>query len=410
MVTTILDNSKILSSDQLNEMMSDRDWRIKRTILATQARKNYVLTGELQLPDELKTFGQPEIDSLTYQSYINGFIIKSNDGRLICSYGNMGALASLYTNIVYRGELKDYGETSGYSTLGRNILLIKYHTEEEKYLHYFIQSIKISLLHSFLMYFKQYREFPFGTPLNVAIAQHYGMETYYLDFTDDIKVALFFASCKYTENNIYDPIAEDDLRHIGQFGVLYSKSIMGTFEGIEPIGSQPFCRCNRQRGYYLNTHGKSGCWDYRIGEDSGFSKMYFVRTPELSERLCEEFDHGRKLFPADGLSSLGGAVNKIQQTREIPIELFLVMHDQFAKELLYRKEKGYIANSLYEKLVDKDRVRSMIQGWGYQITKQLNLHLSEIECELIDKMNQDWNPEEFAESEGIAPSPAWILK
>lgn len=131
----------------------------------------------------------------------------------------------------------DYGKTSGYSTLGRKILLENYCSGEEKYLHYFMQSIKICLLHSFLMNFKQYSEFPFGTPMNVAIAQHYGMDTYYLDFTDDVKVVLFFASCKHTKENVYEPITEADLSYIGRYGVLYSKSI-GMFDEIEPIGSQ----------------------------------------------------------------------------------------------------------------------------------------------------------------------------
>ena len=140
------------------------------------------------------------------------------------------------------------------------------------------------------------------------------------------------------------------------------------FDEIEPIGSQPFCRCNRQRGYYLNTHGGSCCWDYRISENSGFSKMYFERTPELSERLCEEFEHGCKLFPDDDLSSFSSVIEKIQNTKEIP------------------------------------------EGWGYRITRQLVLHLSEEEHVLIDKMNKDWNPELFANREGIVPSPFWILK
>ena len=99
-------------------------------------------------------------------------------------------------------------------------------------------------------FLRQNIEFPFGTPMNVAIAQHYGMDTYYLDFTDDVKVVLFFASCKHTKENVYGPITETDLSYIGRYGVLYSKSIE-MFDEIEPIGSQPFCRCNRQRGYYL---------------------------------------------------------------------------------------------------------------------------------------------------------------
>ena len=61
-----------------------------------------------------------------------------------------------------------------------------------------------------------------------------------------------------------------------------------------------------------------------------------------------------------------------------------------------RIEQGSIAASLYDKLADRETIRSMIQSWGYRITRQLVLHLSEEEHVLIDKMNKDWNPELFA--------------
>lgn len=51
--------------------------------------------------------------------------------------------------------------------------------------------------------------------------------------------------------------------------------------------------------------------------------------------------------------------------------------------------------SLYDKLADRETIRSMIQSWEYRITRQLVLHLSEEEHVLIDKMNKDWNPELF---------------
>lgn len=76
----------ILSSVQLNEMMADRDWRIRRTTLATQAKKYFEQTGKLQLPNELKITGLPEVDSALYNTYINGFIMENSDGRVVCSY------------------------------------------------------------------------------------------------------------------------------------------------------------------------------------------------------------------------------------------------------------------------------------------------------------------------------------
>ena len=83
----------------------------------------------------------------------------------------------------------------------------------------------------------------------------------------------------------------------------------------------------------------------------------------------------------------------------------VVSYDQFSNELLCRIEQGSIAASLYDKLADRETIRSMIQSWEYRITRQLVLHLSEEEHVLIDKMNKDWNPELFANREGIVPSP-----
>ena len=99
--------------------------------------------------------------------------------------------------------------------------------------------------------------------------------------------------------------------------------------------------------------------------------MYFERTPELSERLCEEFEHGCKLFPDDDLSSFSSVIEKMQNTKEIPEGLFLVTYDQLSNELLCKIEQGSIAASLYDKLADRETIRSMIQSWGYRITRQL---------------------------------------
>lgn len=211
MDTKYLTENALISPSELEKMMFERDQKIKRITLATQAYNKLQQTGNLQLPDELRITGVPFADVLLYKSYINGFIIKNHDGRTMCSYGNMGAPASLFTNTVYRGESRDYGIFSGYSTLGRKIYSKKYNSDEEKYLHYFIQALKLYIFHGFLTSFKQYKEFPFGTPMNIAIAQHYGMDTYYLDLTDDVKVALFFASCKRKTNGAYEPIKESDL-------------------------------------------------------------------------------------------------------------------------------------------------------------------------------------------------------
>jgi hypothetical protein len=64
--------------------------------------------------------------------------------------------------------------------------------------------------------------------LGYIIAQHFGLQTQYLDLTDDIDVALFFTCCKHIKNNIYKPITSDDLDEYGKYTIrTKTQSVLG---------------------------------------------------------------------------------------------------------------------------------------------------------------------------------------
>ena len=55
-----------------------------------------------------------------------------------------------------------------------------------------------------------------------ALAQHYGFETFLLDLTNDVRNALFFATCKW-EKDHFEPLTEKDINQSEQskYGVIY---------------------------------------------------------------------------------------------------------------------------------------------------------------------------------------------
>lgn len=199
--------------------------RLKKIEQATETRKKQVLAktkeefDNIPIPEDFKNFG--DLANEVMESYISGFSMSDDDGTPRCYYGNIGAPASILLPELYRGEICDYGTTAGYSSLGRFIRNTGCNSDEEKYIHFFVAQMRLIYFHKFMTLFRQYVEFPFGAPLGGVIAQHYGVDTQFLDVTDDVKVALFFACCRHIGNNKYRPIIEDDLNELGTQAVLF---------------------------------------------------------------------------------------------------------------------------------------------------------------------------------------------
>jgi hypothetical protein len=254
----------------------------------------------------------------------------------------------------------------------------------------------------FLNAFRQYREFPFGEPMDGAIAQHYGLNTQFIDLTDDLKVALFFASCKHMGNGQYHPIREEELGELGKYGVLYE----GTHNWAKIIGYQPFCRCHRQRGYYIDTAGGGLCWEYSLNPGTGFKKYYFERTVELSERLCAEFDGGRKLFPDDGLIPFSKAIQQIREMKKFPFGAFKLAHQAICVYLEGNYRNKIISDTLYNAMLKQEYWEERLIREGYNFCEEIKLN---VDLGLIRRLNEQWDPFEYAQKEGINYTPFIVM-
>ena len=397
-----INGKKYISTSLLEQLLNDRDYSIRRIKHATEMRNKQRLAqyGEkIAYPDEFQKYG--ELADVFMEPYVSGFTLDLY-GSMRCQYGAIGSPVSLLSPLLYRGEIKDYGNSSGYSSLGRKIAFGDGKHVESKCIHFFKEQVRKIMFMGFLTHFRQFHEFPFGEPLDGVLAQHYGLDTQFIDLTDDLKVALFFACCKHMGNNKYRPITQDDITQIGTDGVI----ICGSNKLARVIGYQPFCRCHRQRGYYIDSSSIYPCWDYCLSENNGFVKYYFKRTPELSQRIFAEFDGGRYLFLEDDLFPFLDIVDRIKKANEIPVGAFDCAYTICKLYFGEYKKKNVIQDDLYTFLLDRNALMEKLQNDGLKFCEQLSVAGIK---PLIESVNEKWNPEEFAKAEGIEFSPFYVL-
>lgn len=320
--------------EELEAVMLNRDRGMFRVNVATEVRKKQLNANNL---DEYYSIPIPRIFSVSVgifeersesremydnisgfiDMYCRGYNMLDQNGCCVCRYGNLG---SVVLSDLFRGENRIYPSAST-SSLGRICRGISKCSKKDAYIEFVIAQMRMYLFFGFLTQFRQFREFPFGTPMPHLIAQHYGLPTQFLDLTDDIKVALFFACCKYdNKNHRYLPISENDIGEYGEDAVLYCG--IEDHDSTSIIGYQPFTRCFRQRGYYIDTAQQSFCWNYSLQNNNGFSKNLFKRTPELCRRIYNEFDGGDVLFPQDSLFEFEEDIERIRKTAVFPSNVF----------------------------------------------------------------------------------------
>lgn len=142
----------------------------------------------------------------------------------------------------------------------------------------------------------------------MAVAQHYGLPTGYIDLTQSFDVAAFFACCRYDwATKSWTAVADGE-------GVVYAVHWRAVPDGysIRPINLQFFPRPSEQWGWTC---------EMRLGDD--FDKMPFVRKlvfkhdGQASRRILARFSEGGDLFPADPLSELA---ERLTTSQALPVD------------------------------------------------------------------------------------------
>lgn len=271
----------------------------------------------------------------------------------------------------YRGENQIFPKSL--PTLQRS--LKKYKTVKEEELYRLVADMRIAEFSFFLNKFQHVKNWNKSDVLYEALAQHYGLETSWLDITNDFNVALFFATC-YWDNGEWKPLTKEqtevDENH--KYGMIFhmpsnrmpmrwtmalskfstfSNNIVGKtpdgrdkyenmiyprYEGdvgnlIYPLGFQPFMRCHMQNGYgiYMRT-------PHPLQDDYEFEKLRFRHSEKLSKAVFDMMDKGRMIYPHEGLKQAEFIIEQIRNATTFSEEAF--------KYALYR--------SHYYKMENKD--------------------------------------------------------
>lgn len=255
----------------------------------------------------------------------------------------------------YRGENQIF--PSSVPSLVRK--LKQYSTRQEQELYRLVSDMRIAEFRSLLQKFQHVQQWKDSDILYEPLAQHYGLETGWLDITSDFNTALFFATCywdgtrwlpltkKQTEvdeehqygmifhmpsNRMVHrwldaleklkPWTDEPIENNGRVNVRYGKLEHHIYRGdikniIYPLGFQPFMRCHMQNGYGIYMRNS-----HPLQEDYEFEKLRFRHSEKLSRAVFDMMQGGELIYPHEGLKEVQFLIDQIRRETRFSEEAF----------------------------------------------------------------------------------------
>lgn len=343
----------------------------------------------------------------------------------------------------YRGENQIFPESL--PSLQRS--LKRYKGRREKELYRLVADMRIAEFSFLLQKFQHVREWKNSDVLYEALAQHYGLETSWLDITNDFNVALFFATCYWDgECKEWRPLTKaqtETTDEAHRYGMIFhmpsnrmsmrwtsaiskfmpwTEKIVGKnrqgeaihekldypiYRGkmenlIYPLGFQPFMRCHMQNGYGIYMRIPQP-----LQQDFEFEKLRFRHNEKLSRDVFELMHGGELIYPHEGLKQAEFIIDQIRKLTVFSEKAF-----QFA---LYRNHYYRLEDAAQCK---KDLGNFLIDGQPISIQEHSAWKISAGRKRKIDERYNGFSVEEWygiriMERKKIpAPSPMfepWML-
>lgn len=358
--------------------------------------------GESYYADDNKP-GEGKIDNFRWAFYKEVLYRDAKTSGFMMQYPHGVVISQGERNSYYRGENQIYPRSQ--SSLYRSLENLT--SEKDRQLYQLVADMRIAEFGMFLCRLEIVQRWSqnYGTVLFEPLAQHYGLETKWLDITNDFNVALFFASCYWdqTKKKWYPLTKEQTERsHETQYGVIFhipqwQASALRMMElstndneekcfqhAILPIGFQPFMRCHSQYAYGI-------CMDrpFTLQDDICFEKLHFRHSEKLSNEVYEMMEGGKKIYPQEGLDDFQDVIETIRHANSFSDEAF-----QYALEKnLYFSKAEECINELRENTIfgnpviitgnthpikiSRQRIRNLNRKYeGFSIQKAYGINLS----------------------------------
>jgi len=278
--------------------------------------------GETYYPNG--TIGEGKMSDFRLAFYKEVLYHDTKSSGVMMEYPHGTVICQGERNNYYRGENQQYPKSQ--PILFRQ--MERYSSQEGKELYRLVADMRVGEFSSFLNCIKlvNFWKQNYGTVLYEALAQHYGLETCWLDITNDFAVALFFATCRWTDGQ-WQPLTNAQIEQSEQtrYGIIfhipawnvqsYNLSGYNRFmkQGahvenmILPIGFQPFMRCHSQYGY-----GIPMLTPTPLQENILFEKLRFRQSEKLSQAVFDAMKGGELIYPQEGLDDFQDVIEQIQ--------------------------------------------------------------------------------------------------
>ncbi|MDO8311072.1 MAG: FRG domain-containing protein [Sideroxyarcus sp.] len=143
----------------------------------------------------------------------------------------------------------------------------------------------------------------------IALAQHYGIPTAYIDVSESFEIAAFFATCCFVQaTGSWEPMTTGE-------GAMYHLHFNAIDARISPICYQPFPRPLQQWAWTV---------ELRLGENflqiPRLHEFHFEHDAKVGEEMLRRFDGGSKLLPHDPTVCLASAICAAPEIPSIYIE------------------------------------------------------------------------------------------
>lgn len=323
---------------------------------------------------------------------------KKVDG-FVMSYPHGTVIKQAEKSFYYRGENQIYENST--PTLFRKLDTVNDHDEAtvEEFVAYLRMSDFLNLILKFdhTQHYLSPRSFK-GKPVYIdllyeQIAQHYGIDTPWLDITSDFDIALFFACCKFSQNSQkWEPLSYTDINHNvdTEFGVLFRRRASIPiidklpFAQIFPVGYQPFMRCHMQSSYVAQMNKND-----TLQNDPSFEELRFKHSEKLSNYIYEKMEGGNKVYPQEGLNKIAEEIQRIKEKRYFTIETF---------------EDAY--NNTKIDFPEKYKLKKLLVKYGYDLVEASEF----IPHEKIEAVNEEYKDFDFVKTFGIKISGRLFYK
>lgn len=334
--------------------------------------------------------------SLPVATYMEHIVRDRRTDGVLCQYPHGVVIKQSTTKDYYRGECQLYGESI--PSIFRSMRV--YDTILDQELYSMVCDMRIVEFMRLIKQFDHVQNWKVSDVLFDAIAQHYGLETRWLDITCDFKVALFFACCSWNqESRSWDYLINQDFKKTGrEYGMIFhmptwdmttrwdceiqrfydlSKGLPGNL--VYPLGFQPFMRCSAQSGYGIYMRKP-----LPLETDIGFEKLKFRQSEKLSKWIYDEMQGGKRIYPFEGLKGLENEIEQIRHLTEFSEEAFMYA----------------IRRSHYFSVQDAPECRKklaafQVKGGKISVNKYFHLHVSNAKAKILNTLYQDFSVEEF---------------